>query len=165
MSGRADRPKEFTGRHMLLLMIAFFGVIISVNVTMAVLANSSWTGLIVNNSYVASQTFNERAAEGRAQDALGWTGAFAAADGAVTYRLSDKSGSPIRLDAVRITMHRPVTADEDVTLDMVAQDDGSYMAQHGPGDGTWVVKIEADAGLEHPFRDVRRVVIRDGATR
>ncbi|MCR4269069.1 FixH family protein [Nitratireductor sp. ZSWI3] len=165
MSGSAGRQKEFTGKHMLLIMIAFFGVIVTVNVTMAVLANSSWTGLIVQNSYVASQTFNERAAEGRVQDALGWTGELDVANGAVTYRLVDAGGDPIRLDGVHITMHRPVTADEDVALEMTAVGDGTFGAAHGPGDGTWIVKIEADAGLEHPFRDFRRIVVRDGAIR
>jgi nitrogen fixation protein FixH len=44
MSGTSQ--KEFTGRHMLLIMIAFFGVIIAVNITMAVVARQSWTGLV-----------------------------------------------------------------------------------------------------------------------
>ncbi|WP_048649292.1 FixH family protein [Nitratireductor soli] len=165
MSEGTGRQKEFTGRHMLFIMLAFFGVIIAVNFTMAFLANSSWTGLIVQNSYVASQTFNERAAEGRAQAALGWQGALGVSDGVVTYRLTDAGGSPIHLDDVRVTMHRPVTADEDVSLAMTVDGDGGFSAAHGPGDGTWVVKIEADAGLDHPYRDVRRIVILNGALR
>ena len=35
MSTRAIQPKAFTGRHMLAIMVAFFGVIISVNLLMA----------------------------------------------------------------------------------------------------------------------------------
>src|SRR5690606_10441379 len=73
----ADR--EFTGRHMLLVMVAFFGVIITVNVTMAVLATRSWTGLVVGHTYVASQEFNERTERGRAQMALGWQPALTVA--------------------------------------------------------------------------------------
>ena len=61
----------FTGRHMLLVMVAFFGVTITVNLVLAFFATSSWTGLIVKNSYVASQEYNEKLAEARAQDALG----------------------------------------------------------------------------------------------
>ena len=90
----AQKQKVFTGWHMLAIMIAFFGVIIAVNLTMAFYANSSWTGLIVKNSYVASQTFNERAAEGRAQAALGWNGDLIVEDGAITSRLTDASGTP-----------------------------------------------------------------------
>ncbi len=162
MMSSGSNGGQFTGRHMLFIMLAFFAVIISVNLTMALMASKSWTGLIVQNSYVASQEFNERAEEGRAQAALGWTGELAVDDGAITYRLLDASGAAVRLDGVVITMHRPVTADEDTTLHLVSSARGAWRAEHGPGDGTWVVKIEAEAGLAHPYRDVRRIAIRDG---
>ncbi|ESY87148.1 FixH family protein, partial [Mesorhizobium sp. LNHC229A00] len=74
MSTTTRKPREFTGRHMLAIIPAFFGVVIAVNLTMATLANTSWTGLVVENTYVASQQFNRKAEEGRAQAALGWTG-------------------------------------------------------------------------------------------
>ena len=50
-----DGTFRFTGFHMLACMIVFFGVIVAVNLTMATLASQSWTGLVVKNSYVASQ--------------------------------------------------------------------------------------------------------------
>ncbi|WP_159587967.1 FixH family protein [Chelativorans xinjiangense] len=162
---KASTPREFTGRHMLFLMLAFFGIIIGVNVTMAVLASASWTGFVVRNSYVASQQFNERAAEGRAQTALGWEGELKVADGAISYRMRDAGGGTVRLEGVTINLHRPVTADEDMLLKLDPVGDGAFAARHGPGDGTWVVRIEAEAGLDHPYRDVRRVTIRDGALR
>ena len=56
---------EFTGRHMLGIMLAFFATVIAVNVTMAMFASKSWTGFVVRNSYVASQEFNERSEERR----------------------------------------------------------------------------------------------------
>lgn len=62
MTAQTDKPKEFTGRHMLAIMLAFFGVIIAVNGVMATFATRSWSGLVVENTYVASQQFNERAA-------------------------------------------------------------------------------------------------------
>ena len=55
MPANPTPEREFTGWHMAITMIAFFGVIISVNLTMAILASSTWTGLIVKNGYVASQ--------------------------------------------------------------------------------------------------------------
>ncbi|EKF17592.1 FixH family protein [Nitratireductor pacificus] len=165
MSGKIDKQKEFTGWHMLAIMIAFFGVVIAVNLTMAFYASSSWTGLIVKNSYVASQTFNERTAEGREQAALGWTGELMVKGDAITYRLVDASGSTIPLDSVAVVMHRPVTADEDIALTLERRADGTFGIDHGPGDGTWVINITAEAGLDHPYRDVRRIVIRDGALR
>ena len=66
----SQRPIE--GKHVLAGMVAFFGVIIAVNLTLAVLANTSWTGLAVENGYVASQHFNAELADARRQGELGW---------------------------------------------------------------------------------------------
>jgi nitrogen fixation protein FixH len=65
------QPTEFTGKHMLATMVAFFGVIITVNLIMARFAVTTWSGLVVPNTYVASQQFNAKAAEARAIDAIG----------------------------------------------------------------------------------------------
>ncbi|MGE3830257.1 MAG: FixH family protein, partial [Parvibaculaceae bacterium] len=62
-----------TGRFVFVLLVAFFGVIIAVNVTMAVFASRTWTGLVVENGYVASQHFNSELEQLRRQDKLGWT--------------------------------------------------------------------------------------------
>ena len=56
--------REFTGYHMVAVMTLFFGTIISVNLLMAWYANTSWSGLVVKNSYVASQEFNGKLEEG-----------------------------------------------------------------------------------------------------
>ncbi len=74
---------EFTGWHMLAITLLFFGTIIAVNVTLAVYANRSWTGLVVENSYVASQHFNELLAEQRQQAELGITATLKAEGGSL----------------------------------------------------------------------------------
>ncbi len=65
--------RAFTGWHMLAVMVAFFGVIVAVNLFMASRAVGSFSGTVVPNSYVASQHYNDWLAEGRRQAALGWT--------------------------------------------------------------------------------------------
>ncbi len=92
MSASSTTGKEFTGRHMLGIMVAFFSVIIAVNVLMATLANTSWTGLVVKNTYVASQEFNRKAQEGRAQAELGWQPRLEIAGGEVRYSMLDRAG-------------------------------------------------------------------------
>ncbi|RVA10142.1 cytochrome oxidase, partial [Mesorhizobium sp. M7A.F.Ca.US.002.01.1.1] len=39
MTANAQKPREFTGRHMLAIILTFFGVVIAANLTMATLAN------------------------------------------------------------------------------------------------------------------------------
>ena len=62
---KVERP--LTGWHVLAMFVAFFGVIIAVNLTLAWQAISTFPGLEVENSYVASQTFD---ADRRAQVVL-----------------------------------------------------------------------------------------------
>ena len=66
----ASTQKEIKGGHVLAMLLAFFGVIIAVNMVMAYFANSTWSGLVVENGYVASQNFDENLAKAKAQEAL-----------------------------------------------------------------------------------------------
>ena len=67
---REQRP--FTGRHAAMILVAFFGTVIGVNMVMASFALSTFGGTVVDNSYVASQHYNEWLARADAQDRLGW---------------------------------------------------------------------------------------------
>ena len=162
MNQRGKTSGEFTGRHMLVIMLAFFGVIIAVNLTMASFANSSWSGLVVKNSYVASQEFNEKAAAGRAQAALGWSATMAFADGEFVYSLADKDGKPVRIDGAVAQFRRPITDVEDQSVALMKTGSGRAAASISLRDGAWIVEVDADAGMATPYRDVRRVTIRGG---
>ena len=153
---------EFTGRHMIGLMLAFFGTIIAVNLTMATFASTSWTGFVVKNSYVASQQFNRKAREGRAQAALGWKSTLRIADGEIRYRLVDAAGTRIEPKAVIVTFRRPAYEAEDWTLTLERADDGTFVASQTPRDGIWIIETDADIGRERPYREVRRIVISNG---
>lgn len=169
MNERSARAREFTGRHMLAIMLAFFGVIVAVNLTMATLARTSWSGLVVQNTYVASQAFNGKAEEGRAQAALGWTPAFAVEDGVLRFSLADAEGRPVRLEGGIAALRRPVGDADDVEVALVAAAGGGLKARPGVGDGAWIVEIRAtagaEAGLERPWRETRRVQLRGGTAR
>lgn len=160
MTGRGS--SEFTGRHMLAIMIAFFGTIITVNLTMAMVAGSSWTGFVVKNSYIASQEFNRKAEEGRAQAALGWKSSLTIGSGEIRYRLTDASGAVVTPGAVTITFRRPAYDAEDNVLTLERQADGTYASKSTPRDGIWIVETDAAVGRDRPYRDVRRIVISKG---
>lgn len=163
------RGREFTGRHMLAVMIAFFGVIIAVNLTMAGFARTSWSGLVVKNSYVAGQEFNRKAEEGRAQAALGFTPAFSITDGVLRFALADAAGQPVRLESGVATLHRPVGDADDTQAALTAGSDGGLEAALGVADGAWIVEVRAtaaaEAGLERPYVETRRVQLRGGSAR
>ena len=154
-------PGTFTGLHMLFTMVIFFGIIIAVNIGMAVVARTSWTGFVVENSYVASQQFNAKMAETRAQQALGWTGHFGLDAGTVRYTMSDAAGNDVPLDAVTVTFRRPVDDREDHTV-ILAKNGDRYAGRDDTADGVWIVEIVSDANLPNLYRDTRRIHVRDG---
>jgi len=155
---------EFTGWHMLLSMLAFFGVIISVNVTMAVLAGHSWTGLVVKNSYVASQHFNEDLAEARRQAARGWTSKLVYGEQQFAFTLKDRDGQPVVLDDLKVSVGRPASEMQDRTVALRHVGDGGYRGDVALGPGIWMVRITGGVG-EHAYRRDRRIEVRSPAVK
>jgi len=119
--------------------------------------------LVVKNSYVASQEFNGKAAEGRAQAALGWQSRLTIADGKIIYGLADAAGSPVALSAVTMFFRRPAYEAEDRSVALSAAPDGTFIATETPRDGIWIVEVDAAAGHPQPYREVRRIVVKNGA--
>jgi len=133
--------REITGRHVLIGFVAAFGVIIAVNLFMAWSAVKTFPGLEVKNSYVASQTFNDRKA---AQLALGWTVRANHADGLLTLAITDEAGAPVAVSDLDATVGRATHVKEDVKPEF--QFDGvAYVARVELGDGNWNIRMTAIA--------------------
>jgi len=64
--------RRFTGWHMSGILVAMFATIIVVNSVMAYFAVSTFSGTVVDSSYVATRDYNGWLAEARRQKALGW---------------------------------------------------------------------------------------------
>jgi nitrogen fixation protein FixH len=138
--------KPFTGWHMLAIICSFFGVVIAVNLTMAISASRTWTGLVVANSYVESQRFNEKQHTIAAQKQAGWTVETRHVDGRIVFRALDANGALIDLDAVTAFVRRPVGGHDDATVVLVRQGD-AYGGEHALAAGVWDITITT-AGTE-----------------
>lgn len=158
---RLDDQHPFTGRHMLAIVLLFFGTIISVNIVMALAATGTFPGLVVENSYVASQHYNETLAEARARDQAGWTADVAAPAGVIAVRIVDRDGRPLRGLEVTVTAGRPSTVQEDRTFDLVADGDG-YRAGEALPEGLWELAVEAHDGGRLVFGTRQRLQVRAG---
>ncbi len=110
------RPKAFTGWHMTAILVAFFGVVMAVNFTMARFAMSTFGGKVVENSYVASQHYNQWLERAAAQDRLGWDTALTLdADRHVLLDVR-KGGEPLGGLSVSATINHPVGRTEPAAL-------------------------------------------------
>lgn len=133
----------FTGWHMLIIMLLFFGTIISVNVTMAWNAVTSWSGLVVQNTYVASQQFNGKAEAAKVRAASGIVGALKIDGNAIQYTVSHPQRGAVETDAVTLNFRRPVGESQDFSLSMDKQSANSFSARHELAAGDWIVEAIA----------------------
>jgi nitrogen fixation protein FixH len=153
----AQSGKGFTGWHMLAIMLAFFGTIITVNFTMAWLASSSWSGMLSKNTYVASQDFNKNAARARAWLSQGFGGDVTVAAGVVRYRLEGPADVLARVDHVEAAFHRPVGDRQDFTVRLM-REGTTFTASLTPAEGPWIVDFAAIDGDEVVFHQILRIV-------
>ncbi|MFC4626039.1 FixH family protein [Daeguia caeni] len=162
MAVETKTSRGFTGWHMLGTMIAFFGTIIIANFTMAYFAAHSWSGLVVENSYVASQEFNEKAEAGKQQAALGWQVNAALDNGDFVYTITDKMGAPVRVNGGTVEFKHPVGDVHDTRAVLEVRGEGILGTSIDLADGSWIMEINADAGLNEPYRRISRVLVRNG---
>ncbi len=145
-------------------MVAFFGVIIAVNIAHGrarqyELDRAWWWTTPMS----PARSSTRRRREGREQAALGWTGVLGVADGKVSYRLDDRSGDPVRLDGVTVQFRHPAYDREDETVELEAT---SATAAMRPSTRRMTAsgssRSTPQAGLARPYRDVRRIYVQNG---
>lgn len=158
---RLDDDHPFTGRHMLAVVFAFFGTIIAVNLVMAFLATGTFPGLVVKNSYVASQNYNVLLAETRAHQATGWTLDLAAPGGVLVVAIADRAGRAILDLDVTATVGRPSTTREDRVLTL-AEGEGGYRAAEALAPGQWEIAVEARLGGALAYAERQRIHVAGG---
>ena len=152
--------RELKGHHVLAMFIAFFGVIFGVNFLMAYLAESTWSGLVVENGYVASQTFDKDLARARAQEALGWNVGFAYDKDSVKLTFADAKGA--KIDTLNLTgkLQRTVTDKEDQVLTFAWLGSGLYSAPARLGPGLWEVEVDGKGDGVSDYHKIFRFVVK-----
>ncbi len=128
----------FTGKHMALALAGGFGIVIAVNLAMARIAVGSFHGTVVENSYVASQNYNDWLAKAEASRRLGWqVQASQRADGRVVL---DTAGVPT---AARVTAEaeRPLGDCEARLLAFARAGEGRWISDKALADGRWRMRI------------------------
>jgi len=149
------RPvRRFTGWHMLAILVAFFGVVIVVNLVMARFALSTFSGEVVENSYVASQRFNGWLDQAKAEHELGWKTGVTQTGDALTVVLNDGHGQPIRGAKLSGTAAHPLGDATDHDLRFVEARPGVYAAPLAVGRWQVHLLIEADGHSLHKVADL-----------
>lgn len=153
---------RLTGWHVAAMLISFFGVIVVVNFSMASLASRSWTGLVVKNSYVASQGFNDRLATANAQKARGWSSTAHYDGAALSIQFADANGKALPVTDVVVEFGRPAYEQQDHRVAATRLADGFWLAQTRLHRGIWALKVTGMVEGTPYRRDARLIVGSDG---
>ncbi len=138
---------------------AGLGVVVTVNVTMAVLASRSAPGLAVQGSFATSNAYGSIQAEARRQVGLGWSLDVTLRDGRVEAKLADKAGAALPGAALKATATRPVGSYAPLDLGMIATVPGAFRSDIAlPGQGQWDVLFVASSEGRN-FRHTRRILV------
>ena len=136
-------PRKFTGWHMTGILVAFFGTVMAVNFTMASFALSTFGGIQVENSYVASQNFNEWLDAVAEQEKLGWDVTLEQAAGGKLRVVAQGPGE--ELSVIAHARH-PLGRKPDSSLTFTRQADGSFLSDQALESDRWIVRLELAEG-------------------
>ena len=139
--------KPLTGLHVFAIFLIAFGTIISVNIFMAYSAVKTFPGVEVENSYIASQTFDQRKFD---QIDLGWVTHASYENGRLEFSIRDQDGNDIHAGEVDAVIGRPTTDRNDESVDFVIRQ-GVYTASIPLDAGMWMLKINAVSHQGDPF--------------
>jgi len=145
------KSKELTGRHVLFILLAFFGVMFAVNTYFTVMAVQSFRGEDVKRSYRQGLDYNTTLEARAAQATLGWS--------AHVNMRSNPDGTSVLIvrvdDSVGVTppsltlsghLRHPTDTDNDIELAFKSDGDGLYRANLGTLTGRYQLKATANNG-------------------
>ncbi len=158
---------QLTGRHVLAILGAFFFVMFAANVALIYFALHTLHGSELENPYDASQTYNRRILEARAQDERGWTAnVMTRAEGSgerIMVEFRDRAGAPISDLEVTARFEHPFDAARDRQISLPS-DGLDYEGVAGPiTTGRWTLVIEASRGSERLYRSENKLAVADTA--
>ena len=135
--------REFTGKHMAMILVAGFGIVIAVNFYMASVAIGGFGGVVVENSYVASQKFNGWLAEARETEKLGYSADLTrAADGRLVVETRGVPDTAMLSAELRRPLGKP--EGRSALFEQVAE--GRYVSTEPLPSGRWIARLTVETG-------------------
>lgn len=155
--------RYLSGRAVFLSFVAFFGVIMAVNVLFIVKAVATFSGEDEDDSYTQGLAYNHTLERHAIQQRLGWTATIDAQressrKARVVVVIDNSNGAPLGHLSLMGTLRRPTDAGRDRILNFVEVAPGSYAAEARDVDpGIWDVDVETASNA--PFDASRRLWI------
>ncbi|MGY3079656.1 nitrogen fixation protein FixH [Bradyrhizobium sp. LM6.10] len=161
----ASAPKPLTRTKVFLILVAFFGVVIGVNVTMAKLAIATLPGTDVDSPYAAGLTYDREISAAQDQVARKWqvnAHIERRADGAATLQVEarDAGGRPMTGLKFGGRLERPADKRADLPVELSEAGIGIYRGNAAAvAPGQWDLVIEGEARGMRVFLSRSRVIL------
>jgi nitrogen fixation protein FixH len=159
----SERP--LTGRKVLLILVAFFAVVIGVNVTMMQLAIKTLPGTEVDSAYSASLGYEKEILAARDQSARNWqvdAHLERGLDGAALLQVEarDRGGRPLTGLRFQGRFERPTDKRADLAVTLAEVGIGVYRGRlEGVAPGQWDLVLEGDGSAGRLFLSKNRVML------
>ena len=159
----ATRP--LTGTKVLLILVAFVGVVIGVNVTMMKLAIATLPGTDVDSPYAAGLAYDREISAAQDQASRKWqvnAHIERRADGNAVLQVEarDASGQPLTGLKFAGRLERPTDKRADLAVGLAEAGIGIYRGNAASvAPGQWDLVIEGDAKGERVFLSRNRVIL------
>ena len=162
---QAKPPRPITGRMVLFMMVAFFGVVIGVNLIMMRLAIRTLPGTEVDSAYSASLAYEKEIATARAQSARNWkvdAHVERSGQGGATLRVEarDHDGRPMSGLKFHGRFERPTDRRADLPIALAEVGIGIYRGSAETiAPGQWDLVLEGAAAGQRMFLSKNRVLL------
>lgn len=154
--------KVLKGRHVLLMFLAFFGLMFVVNGIFLHSAITSFPGEDVEKSYVQGLEYNSTLAARKAQGELGWRAQAGLESGVVLFRLQDEDGTPLAYKHVTARLKHVADAglDQEFELNATGLGEYAYTLPAALSRGKWTLEVHVrnDADGDSVF-EARKVLL------
>ena len=162
---QAAPSRPITGRMVFFMMVAFFGVVIGVNVIMIRLAIQTLPGTEVDSAYSASLAYQKEITTAQAQSARNWkveAHVERSGQGGATLRVEarDNLGRPMSGLKFQGRFERPTDRRADLAVSLAEVGIGIYRGNAETiASGQWDLVVEGVAGGQRLFLSKNRVLL------
>jgi nitrogen fixation protein FixH len=146
MSKRAWLANGIEGRHVLISLSAFFGVMLLANGIFLYYALETFAGGDTSDPYRKGMHYNDTIAAAARQADQGWKTEllYNAQTRRLALSLLDREGQPLTGLRVNATVSRPATDREDLAVKFSEAQAGMYAAEVHLAPGQWVVMLQSE---------------------
>jgi nitrogen fixation protein FixH len=165
MSQLSASSKPLTGRKVLVMLLAFFGIVIGANLTMMKLAMQTLPGTEVDSAYSASLAYEKQITAAHDQNARNWkvdARIVRSADGVATLQVEarDNTGKPMSGLKFHGRFERPTDRRADQVVALAETGMGVYRGSAPViAPGQWDLVLEGDAAGRRMFLSKNRVLL------